>query len=131
MSVPKKDGGVVTLHLRDARVLVRLEILVELLVVADEDEAVARDEDRFRVILVVVDQVRTAGSRPVVLCASNLTPSSRSFDLDSGQETQGSKKGQIIAPPMCVGVRVRVVEELQGLVFYARVVTRRWRLRSQ
>ena len=69
MSVPKKDGGVVTLHLRDARVLVRLEVLVELLVVADEDEAVARDEDRLRVILEVVDQVRTAGPRPVVLCA--------------------------------------------------------------
>ena len=64
------------LHLCDALVLVRLEVLVELLVVADENEAVARDEDRFRVILVVVDQVRTAGSRPVVLCGSNLTPSS-------------------------------------------------------
>ena len=39
------------LHLCDALVLVRLEVLVELLVVADEDEAVARDEDRRRVIL--------------------------------------------------------------------------------
>ncbi len=57
------------LHLCDALVLVRLEVLVELLVVADEDEAVARDEDRLRVILEVVDQVRTAGPRPVVLCA--------------------------------------------------------------
>ena len=57
------------MHLCDALVLVRLEVLVELLVVADEDEAVARDEDRLRVILEVVDQVRTAGPRPVVLCA--------------------------------------------------------------
>ena len=81
-------NGVVTLHLRDARVLVRLEVLVELLVVADEDEAVARDEDRFRVILEVVDQVRTTGSRPVVLCGSNLTPSSRSFDFSPSQGAQ-------------------------------------------